>query len=97
MNGRLLAALSAWVAQPAWQDWQAHISHEQDTVALYHERPWPFNFAKAWLRHALPRTEQLVLDVHFAFLAGFVQISALQIKSLDVYLNGLGNTPLLLS
>lgn len=36
------------------------------------------------------RTKQLVLDVHFAFPAGFAQISGLQVKSLDLYLNGLG-------
>lgn len=43
------------------------------------------------------RTEQLIWDMHLAFAAGFVQLSGLQIKPLDLYLNGLGNTPLLLS
>jgi len=46
------------------------------------ERLWPLNFAEAWLRRAMLRTKQLVLDARlpkegFAFPVGFGQISGL--------------------
>lgn len=77
---------SAWVAQLGWQDRWAHIPREQETVTQYQECPCPFSVTEARLKHAMLRTWQLGLDVHFAFPARFVQINGLQIKSLDLYL-----------
>ena len=104
------ADLPAWVAWPGWQDQQAHVSHCCHPVNP-RERLWPLNFAEAWLRRAMLRTKQLVLDARlpkegFAFPVGFGQISGLNdgccslpqiIRSIDWHLCGLGSTPSLLS
>lgn len=64
-TGKAVPALSACFAQPGLQDRHIHVSCEYEAVTSHHECPWPFSFARAWLKHAMLRTNQLVLDVHF--------------------------------